>query len=109
VFTKITDLTDISERLAKIRRAYGNRIDLPDLGRAAFAMLIGVSAIEYEAYETGDRMPTVDFLTVLHNKTGTTWDRSGTVRSPTLPDRSQRPQALAANHPQHRSRPPAGR
>ena len=25
-------------------------------------------------------MPTVDFLTVVHNKTGTTWDRFGTVR-----------------------------
>ena len=109
MFTRITDLTDISERLARIRRAYGDRIDLPDLGRAAFAMLIGVSAIEYEAYEAGDRMPTVDFLTVLHNKTGTTWDRSGTVRSPTLPDPSQRPPALAANHPQHQSRPSAGR
>ena len=105
--TKITDLTDISERLAKIRRAYGNRIDLPDLGRAAFAMLIGVSAIEYEAYERGDRVPTVQFLAVLHNKTGITWDRSGTVRSPTLPDPSQRPPALAANHPPQPSRPPA--
>ena len=71
MFTKITDLTDISERLAEIRGAYGDRIDLPDLARAEFATLIGVSAIEYEAYERGDRLPTVDFLTVLHNKTGT--------------------------------------
>jgi transcriptional regulator with XRE-family HTH domain len=65
------DLTDLAERLARARRTYGERIDLPNLGRVAFATLLGVSASTYEAYERGDRMPTADFLAVLHRKIGT--------------------------------------
>jgi transcriptional regulator with XRE-family HTH domain len=64
------DLTNLGERLARMRKAYGQRIDLPNLGRVAFATLLGVSAIEYEAYERGDQAPTVHFLAVLHSKTG---------------------------------------
>jgi transcriptional regulator with XRE-family HTH domain len=64
-----TDETDFGERLAWMRRAYGDRIDLPQLGQSAFATLLGISAIEYAAYERGDRKPTVDFLAALHAKT----------------------------------------
>lgn len=68
--TDSTDLTDFGNRLAGMRKAYGDRIDLPNLGRSAFATLLGVSAIEYDGYERGGRAPTVEFLTVLHNKVG---------------------------------------
>jgi transcriptional regulator with XRE-family HTH domain len=66
----LTDLTGFGGRLAEMRREYGDRIDLPNLGRPAFAALLGVSAVQYEAYERGDRTPTVEFLAVLRNKTG---------------------------------------
>jgi transcriptional regulator with XRE-family HTH domain len=62
------DLSDFGGRLAEMRRAYGDRIDLPNLGTSAFATLIGVSIIEYETYERGDRTPTVDFLNLIFNK-----------------------------------------
>jgi len=65
-----TDLIDFGERLAEMRREYGDSIDLPNLGRSAFATLLGVSAIEYDVYERGDRAPAVEFLAVLLTKTG---------------------------------------
>jgi transcriptional regulator with XRE-family HTH domain len=71
VFGDPKDVTNLAECLARARRTYGDRIDLPNLGRVAFATLLGVSASAYEAYERGDRMPTADFLAVLHSKTGT--------------------------------------
>jgi len=66
----LADLIDVRERLADMRREYGDRIDLPNLGRLAFAALLGVSPIAYEAYECGDRAPTVEFLAVVRSKTG---------------------------------------
>jgi hypothetical protein len=53
-----TELTDFGKRLAGMRRAYDDRIDLPNLRKSAFATLLGVSAIEYDGYERGDRAPT---------------------------------------------------
>jgi transcriptional regulator with XRE-family HTH domain len=64
------NVTNLAERLARARRTYGDHIDLPNLGRVAFATLLGVSTSAYEAYERGERMPTVDFLAVLYAKTG---------------------------------------
>jgi transcriptional regulator with XRE-family HTH domain len=71
MFGDPNDVTNLAEHLARTRRTYGDRIDLPGLGRVAFATLLGVSASTYEAYERGDRMPTVEFLAVLHSKTST--------------------------------------
>lgn len=71
VFCDPNDGTNLAERLARTRRTFGDRIDLPNLGTVAFATLLGVSASAYEAYERGDRTPTVDFLAILHSKTGT--------------------------------------
>ena len=65
-----TELTDFGKRPVGMRRAYGDRIDLPNLGKSAFATLLWVSAIEYDGYERGDRAPTVEFLAVLLTKTG---------------------------------------
>jgi transcriptional regulator with XRE-family HTH domain len=65
----------LGERLARVRRAYGESIDLPDLGRPEFATLLGVAPAVYETYELGERAPTVDFLVALHKKTGTSLDR----------------------------------
>jgi transcriptional regulator with XRE-family HTH domain len=64
------DLTEFGERLASVRRAYGDHIDLSNLGRSAFASLLGVSAIAYEAYERGEIAPTDEFLARLCDKTG---------------------------------------
>jgi hypothetical protein len=71
VFGDPNDVTNLAERLARARRTYGDRIDLPNLGRVAFATLLGVSAIAYEAYERGDLEPTVNFFALLHSKTDT--------------------------------------
>ena len=54
-----TELTDFGKRPAGMRKAYGDRIDLPNLGKSAFATLLGVSAIEYDGYERADRAHTV--------------------------------------------------
>jgi transcriptional regulator with XRE-family HTH domain len=71
------DLIDgerLGERLARLRRTYGESIDLPNLGSAVFASLLGISAIAYASYERGEREPTVDFLVALRKKTGVCLD-----------------------------------
>jgi transcriptional regulator with XRE-family HTH domain len=66
----LIDLERLGERLTRVRRSYGESIDLPNLGTSLFAMLLGVSAFEYESYERGEMEPTVDFLVALRKKTG---------------------------------------
>jgi transcriptional regulator with XRE-family HTH domain len=66
----LINFESLGERLARIRRTYGESIDLPDLGRAVFASLIGISPIAYASYERGEREPTIDFLVALRKKTG---------------------------------------
>jgi transcriptional regulator with XRE-family HTH domain len=63
------DLETLGERLAKVRRTYGESIDLPNLGSAAFATLLGVSACAYASCERGEREPPVDLLVALRNRT----------------------------------------
>jgi transcriptional regulator with XRE-family HTH domain len=63
------DLKLLGERLVRVRRTYGESIDLPNLGRTGFAALLGVSATTYGYYERGEREPTVDFLVALRSKT----------------------------------------
>jgi transcriptional regulator with XRE-family HTH domain len=65
---------NFGEVLAAMREAYGEHIDLPNLRKSAFATLLGVSAIEYEAYERGDRAPTAEFMSVLRRKIGACLD-----------------------------------
>ena len=60
----------LGERLATVRRVYGESIDLADLGKAAFATLLGISPVTYDAYERGESEPTFEFLMSLWNKTG---------------------------------------
>jgi transcriptional regulator with XRE-family HTH domain len=72
--TDSVDLTTLGERFAAVRRAYGESIDLPDLGRGAFAALLGVSVAAYESYERGEAAPTIGFLLALRNKTGFSLD-----------------------------------
>jgi len=67
--TDTIDLGTLGKRLARVRRAYGERIDLPKLGRTGFASLLGVSAAAYASYEHGAAEPTVAFLVALRNKT----------------------------------------
>jgi transcriptional regulator with XRE-family HTH domain len=57
-----------------LRKAYGESIDLPDIGRSAFSAILGVSATAYAAYENGQRAPTIDSLVSLRNKTGVSLD-----------------------------------
>jgi transcriptional regulator with XRE-family HTH domain len=59
----------LGDRLARVRRTYGESIDLPNLGRTVFATLLGVSPTAYASYERGEREPTVEFLVALRNKT----------------------------------------
>ncbi len=51
------DLTLLGERLVGVHRTYGESIDLPNLERSEFAMLLGVCAAAYETYELGERPP----------------------------------------------------
>jgi transcriptional regulator with XRE-family HTH domain len=67
--TDLVDLTMLGERLARVRRTYGESIDVPNLGRTVFAGLLGVSATAYASYERGEREPTIEFLVALRDKT----------------------------------------
>jgi transcriptional regulator with XRE-family HTH domain len=68
------DPTRLGERFAAVRRAYGESIDLPNLGRPVFAAMLGVSAFAYESYERGEREPTIEFLLTLRKRTGISLD-----------------------------------
>lgn len=72
--TDFIDLTMLGERLARVRRTYGESIDLPDLGRTTFAVLLGFSVFTYKSYERGEAEPTVAFLVTLRKKTGVSLD-----------------------------------
>ena len=80
------DLGMLGERLARVRKTYGESIDMPNLGRVAFATLLGVSATEYVAYERGDRGPSIDFLVALRYKTRISLDW---LLDPNEPERSR--------------------
>ena len=82
------DPARLGERFAAVRRAYGESIDLPNLGRAVFAAMLGVSVSAYESYERGDAEPTIEVLLALRKRTGLSldWllertDRGGAGRS----------------------------
>ena len=68
------ELRILGERLARVRRTYGENIDLPDLEPNLFAALLGASVIAYKSYERGEKEPTVDFLIALRKKTGVSLD-----------------------------------
>jgi len=68
------ELKILGERLAKVRRMYGENIDVPNLEPSLFAVLLGASAFTYESYERGEKEPTVDFLVALRKKTGVSSD-----------------------------------
>ena len=72
--TDMIDLTRLGGRLAFVRTTYGDAIDLPNLGAALFAVLLGVPAATYQSYESGEAEPTVDFLVTLRKKTGVSLD-----------------------------------
>jgi transcriptional regulator with XRE-family HTH domain len=72
--TNFVDPTILGERFAAVRRAYGESIDLPNLGSAVFAALLGVSPFRYASYECGETEPTIDFLLALRKKTGISLD-----------------------------------
>ncbi|HVC59973.1 MAG TPA: helix-turn-helix transcriptional regulator [Acetobacteraceae bacterium] len=63
------DLETLGDRLAEVRRTYGESIDVPNLGSTAFATLLGVSTTAYASCERGEREPTVDLLLALRHKT----------------------------------------
>jgi transcriptional regulator with XRE-family HTH domain len=68
--TDLIDLARLGERLAAVRRTYGETIDLPNLGTTLFAVLLGVPTSTYQSYESGETEPTVAFLVTLRKKTG---------------------------------------
>jgi len=72
--TELIDLTSSGQRLAAVRRRYGNSIDLPNLGAALFAVLLGLPAATYQALECGETEPMVDFLVAVRRKTGVSLD-----------------------------------
>ena len=67
-------LERFGERLARLRRTYGESIDLPNLGSAVFASLLGISPLAYASYERGEWEPTADFFVALRKKTGVCLD-----------------------------------
>jgi transcriptional regulator with XRE-family HTH domain len=67
--TDLVDLAVLGERLARVRKTYGESIDLPNLGRTVFAGLLGVSTTAYASFERGEREPTIEFLVALRDKT----------------------------------------
>ena len=68
------DLVGLGERLAAVRKAYGESIDLPNLRPNLFAALLGVSPSSYESCERGEVEPTVAFLVTLRKKAGVSLD-----------------------------------
>ena len=70
----IIDLARLGERLAVVRRAYSENIDLPNLGATLFATLLRISAATYQSYERGETEPTVRFLIALRRRTGVSLD-----------------------------------
>jgi hypothetical protein len=60
--TDFVDPAILGERLARVRRTQGERIDAGNLGRAVFATMPEVPASAYASYEPGEREPAVDFL-----------------------------------------------
>jgi transcriptional regulator with XRE-family HTH domain len=72
--TDLIDLMRLGERLADVRRTYGDSIDLPKLSPALFAMLLGVPTATYQSYECGETEPSADFLVTLRRKTGVSLD-----------------------------------
>jgi transcriptional regulator with XRE-family HTH domain len=101
------DLTTLAKRLAAVRRAYADSIDLPNLGSAVFAALLGVSPFTYASYERGEAEPTIDFLLALRRKTGISLDwilertERGAVSGSGWDDaaRANPVQAIQANEP----------
>ena len=67
--TDLVDLAVLGERLARVRKTYGESIDLHQLGRTVFAGLLGVSTTAYASFERGEREPTIEFLVALRDKT----------------------------------------
>jgi transcriptional regulator with XRE-family HTH domain len=74
MFTDPVDLAMLGERIASVRKSYGECIDVPELERAEFATLLGVSPFAYDSYERGEREPAVHFLVALRKKTGVCLD-----------------------------------
>jgi transcriptional regulator with XRE-family HTH domain len=74
MYPDIIDLTRLGERLAAVRRAYSDNIDLPNLGSTLFATLLRISAAKYQSYERGETEPTVTFLIALRRRTGVSLD-----------------------------------
>lgn len=72
--TEFHNLAKLGERIARVRRTYCESIDLPNLEKALFAVLLGVSATSYEAYERGEAAPSVAFLIALRKKTAVSLD-----------------------------------
>jgi len=63
------DLETLGERLTKVRKSYGESIDLPNLGQEAFAALLGIPVTLYASCERGEQEPTVEFLIALRHRT----------------------------------------
>ncbi len=72
--TDFIDFARLGERLASVRRTYGQSIDLPNLEPNLFAVLIGVPVHAYQSYERGEMDPTITFLVSLRKKTGVSLD-----------------------------------
>jgi len=68
------DLVRLGERLANVRRTYGQSIDLLNLQPSLFAVLLGVPGPAYQSYERGEMEPTIAFLVRLRKKTGVSID-----------------------------------
>lgn len=74
MYADIIDLPRLGERLAAIRRAYSDNIDLPNLESTLFATLLRIPAATYHSYERGQTEPTVTFLIALRRRTGVSLD-----------------------------------
>jgi transcriptional regulator with XRE-family HTH domain len=84
---QIIDSETLGQRLVTVRKTYGESIDLPNLGCAPFAMLLGVSPMAYASFERGEREPTVDLLVALRSRTRISldWFLDTTQQEPNAP------------------------
>lgn len=69
-----TELAAFARRLRSVRCAFAEAIDLPELSGAEFARMLGLPLAAYEAYEHGEREPSMSALVVLHRRTGVSID-----------------------------------
>jgi len=65
---------DVGTRLVTLRAQHAEAVSRPGLTASAFAALLGLDPVVYEACEAGAAEPGLAMLAVLHRRTGVSLD-----------------------------------